>query len=191
MKNFCVVAVKVKNYLERNKVIARSVLEKCPLSQPAWNTQDELKFSAVSQAREDISSPNWAWHIWFSSRQHFSGRDVFCAKCHQNWVKDYLQGMQLFTTHNIGAYHNVTAPADWRCARCPLASNLLFNIIETNHGDCRLCCSSWPSGSVSIIKITSTTITWIKSMHDKHKMGKKSVKKNIWKTSTKYLEDQI
>lgn len=31
MKDFCVAAVKVKNDLERNKAIARSVPEKCPV----------------------------------------------------------------------------------------------------------------------------------------------------------------
>lgn len=164
-------AVKVKNYLERNKVIARSVPEKCPVSQAAWNTQDVLKLGAASQAAEDIFSPNWTWHIWFSCRHCFSGRDVFCAKCHQNWVKDYLQGMQLFTTHNIEAYHVVTAPADWyhgRCTRCPLATNFTFNILINMRG-CRLCCSFQPSGSTCIIKITTTAAPWLKWVRHKEK----------------------
>lgn len=50
MKTFCVAAVKVKNDLGRNKVIARSVPEKCPFSQAAGNTQDVLESSAASGA---------------------------------------------------------------------------------------------------------------------------------------------
>lgn len=42
VKNFCVVAVRVKNYLARNKVIARSEAEKCLVLQGAWNTWDIL-----------------------------------------------------------------------------------------------------------------------------------------------------
>lgn len=51
----------------------------------------------------------------------------FCAKCHQNWVNDYLQGMQLFPTYNIRAYRITRAPAV--CARCPLASSFAFKIL--------------------------------------------------------------
>lgn len=65
----------------RGTVIARSVPEKCPLSQAAWTAEDVLKFTAASQAREDVFFLNWTWHIWFSSRHCFSGRDVFFFPC--------------------------------------------------------------------------------------------------------------
>lgn len=73
-------AVKVKNDLKRNKVIARSVPEKCPASQAAWNTGDVLKFTVASHARQGIVSTNWTWHIWFSCRHRFSGREVFLCQ---------------------------------------------------------------------------------------------------------------
>lgn len=73
-------AVKVKNDLERNKVIARSVPEKCLVFQAAWNTGDVLKFTVASRARQDIFSPNWTWRIWFSGNHRFSGRDTVLSQ---------------------------------------------------------------------------------------------------------------
>lgn len=81
MKDFCEVAVKVKNDLARKEVIAGSVPEKCPLSPAAWNTEDVLKFTAASQAQEDIFSSNWTWHIWFSYRHCFSGWHFYVCVC--------------------------------------------------------------------------------------------------------------
>lgn len=130
--------------------------------------------------QERIFSPQTGPGIFGSAADSFSGWDVFCAKCHQNWVKDYLQGMQLFTTHNIGAYHITTAPADWyhgRCTRRLLASSFTLNILIIMRG-CRLRCSFQPSGSMCIIKITNTAAPWLKWVRHKEKSSKSCVKGN-------------
>lgn len=87
--------------------------------------------SVQSAKQERIYPPQTGPGIFGSAADSFSGRDIFCAKCHQNWVKDYLQGVQLFTTHSVRTYHNTTVPAGWchgRCTTCPLVSSAAFNI---------------------------------------------------------------
>lgn len=137
-------------------------------------------WNSVQPAKQErmFFSPNWTWHIWFSCRQRFSGRDVFCAKCHQNWVKDYLQGVQLFTTRNTRAYHIRTAPADWyhkRRTRCPMAFDFAFNIlVSMNRGGSGPMFGFQTSGSTFIIKVTAATAPWIKCLFGKlqHKANK-------------------
>lgn len=156
----------MKNYLERNKVIARSqyarFLRLLGIRKMYWNSVQPAK-------QERIFSPQTGPGIFGSAADCVSlGRMFFCAKCHQNWVKDYLQGMQQFTTHSIGAYNILTAPADLypgRCTRRPLASNFAFNIlINMYRKGCRLYWSFQPSESMRIITITTTTAPWIKCL---------------------------
>lgn len=83
MKNFCVAAVKVKNDLGRNKVIARSVPEKCPFSQAAGNAQDVLESSAASGAGAGYFLPklDLAYLVQLPTVFLWAGF-FFSAKCH-------------------------------------------------------------------------------------------------------------